>query len=124
MKRARSLRRVRGRSGISLLEIVVAINCTALLMALLCQVLPLARRQMRDADLRLGSALLAQNALEEYITVPLAEWPREPVKLEGDWRDVQLQAVPWEVDSRLYKVSATVMIGKEERYCLETVVFP
>jgi type II secretory pathway pseudopilin PulG len=112
------------RRGISLLEIVVAMNCTALLMAMLCQVLPLARRQMQEAEARLGGALLAQNALEHYMTVPIAEWPSQPVTLAGDWREVQLTVAPWSGDSRLYLASATVKIGAEERYRLETLIFP
>lgn len=115
------MRRIR---GMGLLEIVVAINCTALLMAMLCQVLPLARRQMRDADLRLGGALLAQNALEQYMTVPISEWPKGPFTMPGDWRQVQLTAVPWPVDKRMILASAVVIIGEEERYRLETVIFP
>lgn len=110
--------------GSSLLEIVIAINCTALLMAMLCQALPLARRQTREADLALGGALLASNALEMYMTVPISQWPADPITLAGDPRQVQLSAVPWEVDSRMFKASAVVLIGDEERYRLETLVFP
>jgi hypothetical protein len=107
-----------------LLEIVVAINCTALLMALLCQVLPLARRQMHDAEVRLGGAMLAQNALEQYITVTVADWPTSPITLEGDWRQVQLSAVPFEDNPGMLKATAVVLIGGQARYTLQTVIFP
>lgn len=113
-----------GCKALSLVEIVVAMNCTALLLAVLCASLPLARRQMHEADIRLGGALLAQSAIEQYLTVPLDQWPSEPITLPGDWRSVELKAVPWPADSRLVKVSAVVKIRGEERYRLETVVFP
>lgn len=110
--------------AMSLAEIVVAMNCTALLLAVLCACLPLARRQMREADIRLGGALLAQSALEQYLTVPLNQWPQDPITLPGDWRQVELQTAPWPADPRLVRVRAVVKIRGEERYRLETVVFP
>lgn len=110
--------------GTSLLEIVIAMSCTALLLAVLCQCLPLARRQNREAEMRLSGALLASNALETYMTVPLKEWPRESFSVPGDGRQVRLEAAPWATDSRLVLARATVLIGQEERYQLEVLLFP
>jgi hypothetical protein len=109
--------------AISLIEIVMAINATALLMALLCQLLLLPRRQLHETEVRLGGALLAQNALEEYMTVPLDEWPTEPFRMEGDWRKIQLSWQPWNNSARLVRATAVVLSGDEERYRLETVLF-
>jgi hypothetical protein len=114
--------------GLSLLEIIMAINATALLMALLCQTVPLARRQLHETEVRMSGALLAQNAIEEYLTVPLAEWPQQPIRMEGDWRTVRLTYQPWQGESgqasdKLVRVTAVVLAGQEERYRLETVAF-
>ena len=109
-------------SGISLLEILVAMMCTALLLVMVCQVLPLARRQMKEADQKLGGALLAQNALEEYITVPLNEWPTDPIPVPGEHQTVRLEVLPWQSQPGLRLVRARVMVGDSERYSLETLV--
>jgi type II secretory pathway pseudopilin PulG len=111
-------------SGVSLLEVIIAMQCTALLLVLVCRVLPLARRQVKEADLRLGSALLAQSVMEEYLTVPIPEWPRDPVSVSGEQRRVLVEALPWNGDSRLRLARVTVLLGEEERYRLETLVMP
>ena len=45
------------RVGASLLEIIIAMQITALLLALLCRVLPLARRQVRDTNLTMERSI-------------------------------------------------------------------
>ena len=110
--------------GVSLLEVVIAIQCTALLLALICRVLPLAGRQVREADRRLGGALAAQNVLEEYLVVAPREWPKEPVTRPDSRYQVLIEGVPFEEDSRLLRARATVLVGNEEVYRLETLVHP
>ncbi len=108
--------------AVSLIEIVIAMQCTALLLVMISRVLPLARRQVREADQRLGGVILAQNALEEYLTVPLDEWPSETLSIEGDQQQIQLELQPWDKDSRLQLARVKVMLAGEERYRLETLV--
>ena len=108
--------------GISLLEVVVAMQCTALLLVLICRVLPLARRQVKEADQRLGGALAAQNVLEEYMAVPPGEWPRDPVSVVGTRYRVKLEALPYQENNKLTVASATVLVGEETAYHLETLV--
>jgi len=108
--------------GGSLLEIVIAIQCTALLMLFLSRTLPLARRQMRDADQKLGGALVAQNVLEKYMVVPTEEWPQEPIPVTGPGREVVLHLEPWAEDSRVHLARATVQNNGQVEYQLETVV--
>ena len=108
--------------GISLLEVVVAMQCTALLLVLICRVLPLARRQVKEADKRLGGALAAQNVLEEYMSVPPGEWPRTPLMIEGTRFRVKLEALPYRENNKLMLASATVLVGEEAAYHLETLV--
>lgn len=114
----------KSKHGISLVEIVVAINLTAMLMALLCGTLPMARRQLHETEVRLGGALLAQNVLEEYMTVPLEDWPTQPFTVDGDWRKVQLSYASWESSDKLMLATVVVLAGPQERYRLETVIFP
>ncbi len=110
--------------GISLMEIIVAMYCTALLLALVCRVLPLARRQCKEADLRLGGAIVAQNALEEYLTVKPEEWPHHPLPIPEDGRTIKIEALSWPNDVRLRLARVTVWVGEEETYRLETLVNP
>ena len=125
--RASDSRRIskRGRrtQGVSLLEIIVAMQCMAILLVMLCRVLPLARRQTKEADSRLRGAVLCQNALEEYMTVPLSQWPRDPVSVEGERYKVKLEALPWDGAPEIRLARATLLLGDEERYRLETAVF-
>jgi type II secretory pathway pseudopilin PulG len=106
--------------GVSLLEIIIAMQITALMLALLCRVLPLARRQVRETEQKLGNAIAAQNVLEEYLVVPLEKWPREPIHLDG--YDAILTAVPWEQDSRMTLLSVSLTSGQVESYRLVTLV--
>ena len=110
----------RTRRGVSLLEIIIAMQITALLLALLCRVLPLARRQVRDTNLRMERAILAQNVLEEYLVVSRDKWPGETFREAG--YDVLLSSKPWEEDSRLQLVTVTLMAGSIEQYRLQTLV--
>ena len=103
----------RTRRGVSLLEIIIAMQITALLLALLCRVLPLARRQVRDTN-------LTQNVLEEYLVVSRDKWPGETFREAG--YDVLLSSKPWEEDSRLQLVTVTLMAGSIEQYRLQTLV--
>lgn len=119
--RGTKLRNRRSR-GVSLLEIIIAMQCMAILLVMLCRVLPLARRQTREADCGLRGAVLCQNALEEYMTVPLSQWPRDPVSVEGEPYKVRLEALPWEGASELRLARATLLLGEEEQYRLETAV--
>ena len=112
----------KSKRGISLLEVVIAMQCTALLLALICRVLPLARRQVKEADQRLGGALAAQNVLEEYMVVPPGEWPRDPVDVPGSQYKVKLEALPYPDSNKLVLASATVLVGEEAAYRLETLV--
>jgi hypothetical protein len=111
------------RPGVSLLEIVIAMQCTALLLIVLCRVLPLARRQMKDADLQLGGAAIAQNVLEEHLTVPFVQWP-ESVSVPHSAHTVKLELTAWEQDSRMNLVRVSVLLHGQERYRLETLVRP
>lgn len=112
------------KSGISLLEVVIAIQCTAILLALLCRVLPLARRQVREADQTLGSALAAHNVLEQYLPVAPREWPAEPIAVADTHYSVSLEAAPYEQDNNILLARATVWLGSEKTYVLETLVHP
>ena len=111
------------RLGVSLLEIVIAMQCTALLLIVLCRVLPLARRQMKDAERQLDGAVLAQNVLEEYLTVPFHQWPEE-VAILNSTQKAKLELLPWEVDSRMRLVRVTLCSPEGEGYRLETLVRP
>ena len=119
----RADKRGRRPGGVSLLEIIIAMQCMAILLVMLCRVLPLARRQTKEADSRLRGAVLCQNALEEYMTVPLSQWPRDPVSVEGERYKVKLEALPWDGASELRLARATLLLGEEEQYRLETAVF-
>lgn len=106
--------------GVSLLEIIIAMQLTAMLLALLCRVLPLARRQVRDTDQSLGNAILAQSVLEEYLVVPWEKWPTETFSYEG--REVLLSAENWKLDSTMRVVSVCLQVDQVETYRLETLV--
>lgn len=110
----------RTRRGVSLLEIIIAMQITALLLALLCRVLPLARRQVRDTNLKMERAILAQNVLEQYLVVSPDEWPGQTFREAG--YEVLLSSKPWDDDSRLRVVTVTLMAGSIEQYRLETLV--
>jgi type II secretory pathway pseudopilin PulG len=106
--------------GLSLLEIIIAMQITALLLALLCRVLPLARRQVRDTNHKLGNAIAAQNVLEEYLVVPLDQWPYEPVQRDG--YQALLSVETWNQDSSMKLVTVTLITGQQESYRLDTLV--
>ena len=108
------------RLGVSLLEIIIAMQITALLLALLCRVLPLARRQVRDTNLKMERSILAQNVMEEYLVVAPEKWPGETFRQDG--YEVQISSIPWPQDSRLQLVTVSLTAGTEEQYRLQTLV--
>lgn len=108
------------RGGVSLLEIIIAMQITALILVMLCRILPLARRQVRDTDQKMSGAIVTQNVLEEYLIVPLESWPDEPVDRDGF--QVRLSHLPWEQDSSMTLVSCAVLSGEVETYRLQTLV--
>lgn len=110
--------------GMSLLEVVVAIQCTAILLALICRVLPLARRQIKESDQRLGGALAAQSILEEFLAVSPEEWPKDPVRVPDTNLRVKIEALPYQEDARLLRAQVTVFAGNDSTYRLETLVHP
>jgi type II secretory pathway pseudopilin PulG len=105
---------------VSLLEIIIAMQITALLLALLCRVLPLARRQVRDTNLKMERSILAQNVMEEYLVVSPEKWPNEPFRQDG--YEVHLSTEPWPEDSRLQLMTVSLKAGTDEQYRLETLV--
>lgn len=109
--------------GVSLLEIIIAMQCTALVLVMLCRILPLARHNYRQAQETLQGALMTQNALEEFMVVPLAQWPRDPIAVAGSPYQIRLEALPWEPNAKLRLARATLLDGEREVYRLETAVF-
>ena len=107
------------RVGASLLEIIIAMQITALLLALLCRVLPLARRQVRDTNLTMERSILAQTVMEEHLVVAPEKWPGETFRKDG--YEVSLSSIPWPEDSRLQLVTVRLMAGTDEQYRLETL---
>ena len=111
------------RRGISLLEIVIAMQCTALLLVMVCRVLPIARRQMREADQKLGSALICQNVLEEHLPVAIQEWPRERIPVEGQHYAYEIEAIKWNDSQQMMLAQVRLYSGEDEVYRLETGVY-
>lgn len=108
----------------SLIEVVMAIFLVALVLAMLGQILPLARLQARQAERQLGGALLAQNVLETYLIEPAEKWPAEPFHPDAGPQLARLERLPWPNRSRITLARVTILSGDEEVYRLETLILP
>ena len=108
----------------SLLEMVMAIFLVALVLAMLCQIIPLARLQARQADRQLGGALLAQNVLETYLVEPAESWPNEPFQADDGPLRARLERLPWQNRPGIMLARVSILNGEEEVYRLETLVIP
>lgn len=117
------MRRAKPR-GVSLLEIIIAMQITALLLVMVCRVLPLARRQMREADRHLGGALICQSTLEEHLTIAVEQWPRERIQVADEPYQFEIEALEWEHSNQLKLAQVRLYLGEEEVYRLETAVLP
>ena len=110
--------------GVSLLEIIIAMQITAILLVMVCRVLPLARRQMREADRQLGGALHCQSVLEEYLTVAVEKWPRERMPVADGSYQFEIEALEWKHSEQLRIAQVRLYIDEDEVYRLETAVMP
>ncbi|MGE0493200.1 MAG: type II secretion system protein [Vulcanimicrobiota bacterium] len=108
----------------SLLEMVMAIFLVALVLAMLGQIIPLARLGARQAERQLGGALLAQNVLETYLVEPAEKWPADPFHPEAGPQLARLERLPWQNRPEITLARVTILNGDEEIYRLETLIIP
>lgn len=94
----------------------------AMVLALLCQILPVARSHNRKLEEKFGRAFIAQAVMEEMLTVPVESWPGQSWELENGYH-CRVQAVALK-EGKLYQGSVILESAGREVYRLETYLFP